>query len=179
MQITCQICFDPELEKCLQSMRRNLAQEGYCSSQQGETRPHLTLGNWSFNFKDHQEMIISELELIRQFPVTFDGVGQFPGQFGSAFLLPVISNQLHETYFKVQQIFNKYADSTDPYYTPDRWTPHCVMAFQVNSTNLLLAAEALLAAQFPLKGTASFIAIIERSSGQVLHKITCALNAEC
>ena len=172
MSITCQIWFNTSLENYLTEVRRSAANKGLCSSQQGECRPHITLGHWNFDSPDEQAKSIEELSNLRSFPISFEGVGQFVGELGSAFLLPGVTQKLSDTYRDMHAQLGKSGKSDDPYYTPEKWTPHCMMAFQVTRNQLLEVTEFLLSLPLPLMGTAEFIAIIDKDDGTVLSKIS-------
>ena len=170
MQITVQLNFDSNLENQLTLIRRTLAIQGICPLEQGEVLPHITIGNWEFRSIESCLNALNTLPTLRRFQIQLEGVGQFPNQKKSVFLFPAITKDLTQIYQLIHSEFDKTSISIDPYYMPEKWFPHCMMAFQVTKQAMLEATTILTDLSFPILGVASFLVAIDKATGTELVK---------
>ncbi len=122
-------------------------------------RPHITLSVYNeipiIEFKEQFNIFTKD---ISKFDLSFDILGTFPVS-GTIFISPTVTSKLLEIHKKTHIFFENYKESTNEYYLPNKWNPHCTLAIQLNSEKMIETFEYCIKNFKPLKGKIEEIAI--------------------
>lgn len=77
----------------------------------------------------------------KQFELTFDSVGSFPGDEGVVFLSPVITEQLLGVHKELLEKLSHYSQNIWGYYRVNKWSPHCTIALKTENEKMPSAFE--------------------------------------
>ena len=78
---------------------------------------------------------------IKQFELTFDSVGSFPGDEGVVYLSPVITEHLLKIHKGLLEKLSNYSQNIWGYYRVNKWSPHCTIALKTEKENMAKAFE--------------------------------------
>lgn len=78
---------------------------------------------------------------IRQFEITFDTVGSFPGDEGVVYLSPVITEHLLKIHKGLLEKLSPYSQNIWGYYQVNKWSPHCTIALKTEREKMAKAFE--------------------------------------
>ena len=163
MAIAVSLWFDTALEARVRELWRELAAAGVGSSLfDGRYRPHITLGVCEIARLDELEAALHVWVAGKQpFGVQFQSVGLFPGGEGVVFLQPTATAALRTAQGEIFALVSSLGAQASPYFDPDRWVPHCTMAWGVPRDRVLKAADILLEKALPLEGTIAALGMID------------------
>lgn len=89
-------------------------------------KPHLTLGIWD---DLDQATVLPRIERLagelNAFQVTFSALATFGTSGGSVFLCPAITPALITVHDRLYGLLGDVSDSSEGYYRPGCWVPHC------------------------------------------------------
>ena len=99
---------------------------------EGGYRPHVTLGVFetysSPKFEQEFRRFAAGLGPI---PIRFDYLGLFTQPKRVVYLGPVVTEQLLLVHRRFNECFGQLVSGPDPLCPPDRWVPHCTLAFDL------------------------------------------------
>ncbi len=175
MDISLQLLFDdPSTERLREVWHRQAEITGSSTLIDGPYDPHITLGL----FKNlDQEQFNSELRDIAcdvpEFEVRFGHIGQFSGEEGTLFLVPVCNNILQRLHLSVLSICDKLrGDLARPeHYKPENWVPHCSVSWRTERESILRGLNELLTTGYPSSVIANKIHLVRTSDDGSLEKI--------
>src|SRR5262245_20063963 len=172
MAIAVSLWFDLELETRMRRLWSDLGAAGINSSLfDGRYRPHITLGVWDIRTEaDLERALISWLADKRKFSVDFRSIGIFPDGNGVVFLQPLVSSALLGFQREAYALGSRFGVPASTHCDPDRWVPHCTMAWQVTREEVLRAVD-LLRLALPVEGTVAAVGMIDTPAEVELKRI--------
>ena len=94
--------------------------------------PHLSLTVFAQLAPAPVEALLAEFAATTPpIPVTFSAVGVFPSTQGVVYLAPVVTAELLALHALFHARFATLATSSNAYYLPGNWMPHCTVGFEV------------------------------------------------
>lgn len=176
MDISLQLLFDnPSTERLREVWHWQAEVTGSCTLIDGPYDPHITLG--LFKNLDHQQFS-SELRAIAcdvpEFEIRFGHIGQFPGEEGTLFLVPVFNNILQTLHLSVLSVCDRLqGDLARPeYYLPENWVPHCSVSWRTERESILKGLNQLLTSGYPSPVVANKLHLVRTSDDGSLEKIS-------
>jgi 2'-5' RNA ligase len=92
------------------------------------TTPHITLAVFKdIDLAKLEPIVHSLAESVAAFRIRFSSVGLFPGEDNVVFLAPVVTSALLELHGALHVRLQAAGMSSDPYYLPEAWVPHCAI----------------------------------------------------
>ena len=100
-------------------------------------KPHLTLGIWD---DLDQTTVLPRIERLagelNAFQVTFSALATFGANCGTVFLGPAITPALITVHDRLYGLLRDVSDSSEGYYRPGCWVPHCSLTLGTPSADL-------------------------------------------
>lgn len=166
--------FDEGTEVAIHDVWRDLAESEISAKfHEGPYRPHVTLSIYAdLDVEAFSEVLRSYAGSRTQFPITFGSLGAFPGSTGALFLAPRPTPRLLETQQEVSSLLAKHGSgTTQPYYKPGTWTPHCTLAMDLEPEELSRAFDLCQRHKKPIEGVVNRVGIIKNPEEIELHEI--------
>jgi 2'-5' RNA ligase len=105
---------------------------------------------------------------VKQFEVTFDSVGSFPGDEGVVYLSPVITEHLLKIHKGLLEKLSHYSQNIWGYYQVNKWSPHCTIALKTERDKMAKAFEFIRNNFVPFTATMTRIEIVTLPECEVL-----------
>lgn len=176
MDISLQLLFDDPSTERLRAVWQSQAEvTGSRTLVDGPYDPHLTLGL----FKNlDQEQLSSELRAFadnfQNFEIRFGHIGQFLGEEGTLFLVPVHNNTLAQLHQSILSICDKLKGvlARPEHYQPENWVPHCSVSWRTDRASILKGLNQLLSSGYPAAVVASTLHLVHTPDDGSLEKIS-------
>jgi len=138
-------------------------------------RPHITLSIFdNLDLEKTSQLMCVLAEEFSVIDISFQSVGIFPSS--TVFLAPLISMPLLKLQRKLHNeltSFSKLPES--PYFLPDQWVPHCSVAIDFQSDNLIRVVQKVVeVVHLPLDGKITELGLT--SYRPVVHLMKCGLS---
>lgn len=78
---------------------------------------------------------------VKQFEITFDSVGSFPGDEGVVYISPIITEHLLGVHKGLLEKLSHYSQNIWGYYRVNKWSPHLTIALKTDKEKMPLAFE--------------------------------------
>ena len=78
---------------------------------------------------------------VKQFEITFDSAGSFPGDEGVVYISPVITEHLLGVHKGLLEKLSQYSQNIWGYYRVGKWSPHCTIALKIEKKKMPHAFE--------------------------------------
>ena len=158
-----ELYFDRHTEQQVLDLRHTLIDRNAASALSSLAgRPHISLAVFQDADLDRLSVVTQEFAgSIEPFDLQLSAVGIFPSDENVLFLAPVVTAQLlaHHRHFHDQ--LNEVGLTSWPYYTPDRWMPHCTVEMNIPTDRFSAAVEICQENFKPVAGKFREIGIVE------------------
>lgn len=147
------IYFDESTEKRLQNLIHRVAKEtGNSFMLDNQVPPHITVAAVETK---HEDMVIARMEeLVKTLEageIKLVSIGTFSKQV--IYVQPVLNAYLHQLSVLLSQELGQIEETIcSPYYQPFRWLPHCTIAKQLSTEQMLQAFQILQNHFTPMDG---------------------------
>jgi 2'-5' RNA ligase len=176
LDISLQLLFDNPSTERLRAVWQSQAEvTGSRTLLDGPYDPHITLGL----FKNlDQEQFRSELRArardFQEFEIRFGHIGQFSGEEGTLFLVPVHNKSLTKLHQSILGICDKLkgALARPEHYLPENWVPHCSISWRTDRASILRGLNKLLSSGYPAVVVASSLHLVHTPDDGSLEKIS-------
>ncbi len=164
MSYSASLWFDPNAEAQIRDVWQGLADAGLAVPVDGPVRPHVTLvHSLNVDLELFVTALRERLEAHPAFALTLPGLGLFV-ESGILYLSTVMTDALWTLHRDVAELTLEHGARSNPYYQPNRWTPHCTLALELTPQTMLEAVKACQTVPFPLTARATRVGIIENPS---------------
>ncbi len=164
MSYSVSLWFDPDAETQIRGVWQGLADAGIAVAVDGPIRPHVTLAHsLNVDLEPFVKSLRGRLEAHPTFELTFPGLGLFV-ESGILYLSTVMTDALWALHRDVAGLTLEQGARSNPYYLPDRWTPHCTLALTLTPETMLEAVRACRTVPFPLTARVTRVGVIENPS---------------
>jgi 2'-5' RNA ligase len=169
------LCYAIELSFNLES-ERTLYNLALSINDHGITNKFIDMGNTPhIALSVYDDIDIEKaIELINRFPIypffiDLQGIGTFPGDENTIFLIPKVSKELLEIQSNFYNHFIR-VPGCQSYYHPDRWVPHCTLGIDIESDNFKDAFEIVRKEFSPIRVRVEKIILIKFRPVEVLFE---------
>jgi len=170
-----ELFFNEEVDSYIRSIWKELSDNNIDSSLNDieEISPHITLAVYE---NINEETFIEKFKVFKSnfkpINTSFDILGTFPIT-GICLIKPTVTQELLDIHSQYHQQLKAFNESASPYYLPDRWTPHCTLAINLNNDKLKKVFSFVLDKFKPLNATLIDVGLIKICSK---NDNTCALS---
>jgi hypothetical protein len=176
MDVSLQLLFkDQDTEALREVWRSQAAVTGSRTLIDGPYDPHITLG--LFKGLDHvtfSEELRTLAASVPEFDVRFGHVGQFTGDEGTLFLVPVRNDVLAKLHSDILDICDTLNGTVarPEHYLIDKWVPHCSVSWRTERASILEGLKHLLSTGYPASATASSLFLMHTPDDRPLAKVS-------
>lgn len=175
MDLSLQLLFDKQSTDALREVWYSQAEvTGSRTLIDSPYDPHITLGL----FKDLDHATFSEelrnlAATFTEFEVRFGHVGQFSGDEGTLFLVPVRNDTLTKLHTDILDICHglKGSIARPEHYHIKNWVPHFSVSWRTDRGSILRGLNELLSAGYPQSAIASSLYLMHTPDDEPLAKI--------
>ena len=124
--------------------------------------PHITLSLFS---KDDYQDLIEDLHVfskrLRNIDINLTSIGIFNSTPAVVNLLPVVSKDITRIHQLLHKKLSRHECDFNPYYEEANWVPHCAVAVNISSTELMPVIETTCALFKPMVCRLSTLSLVE------------------
>jgi 2'-5' RNA ligase len=162
MPYAIELYFDPDAERAIREFRQSLIGLGIPATlDQPGGRPHISLALVAELNADQMSAALRDFsQTVDSFPITLAGINSFPGNEGVIFLAPAVTQPLLTTHARFHQLLAGEHLTSNGYYVPAQWTPHCTVAYGVAPNLIPPIVERARKAFQPIRGILCEIGLI-------------------
>ena len=107
--------------------------------------PHLTLAVYdALDINETINNLDSLKSKYKAFNLKLSGIGLFPSDEPSLFLIPKVTVELLTLHKYICELFELYKNSQWQYYKPENWIPHCSVALYLSKKKMFDAINIVL-----------------------------------
>ncbi len=138
MRLVLELHFDEETENRIRRVWSKLAELGcVCDLVKGGARPHITLAMFDSVDSDALHAALDGVSCVNSpIELEFSGLGVFPPNGRSVFLLPACNGELIAIHHAIHDQLHRINAESYAVYRPRRWIPHCTLSTNLTSVNL-------------------------------------------
>lgn len=156
------LTFDQLVEKELWQLAGELAgKTGNKAFVEAQIQPHLTLAEFSTDLLADVSQTMHRLssQLLQPIQLKLASAGFFPDNMSVLYLAPIVDEQLLNLHRLVNNALEPLCREFPPLYREENWVPHCTLALDLTSDELLAASLALGQAYRPLTARAAGLSL--------------------
>ena len=140
-----ELIFDTDSEARIKSLWDVLAEAtGNTYLLDSGSRPHISLALFeSLEGVDLRDALASFALATAPVSLRLSAVGMFPGAECVMYLAPVVTRGLLDAHSNFYHCLHELPIRSLPYYQPERWIPHCTVAYDVTPRQVGEAVDAI------------------------------------
>ncbi|WP_028612562.1 2'-5' RNA ligase family protein [Paenibacillus harenae] len=136
--------FEEKFEQYVKSIWKGLHDEQITSNMYeiSEIRPHMTAAVYKDipDLERYSTQFNSFFENLSELDIKFDILASFPTS-GTLFIDPTVTEGLIKLHKQYHKEFEDLLEFANQYYIPDNWNPHCTVALQLYSEQMIEAMK--------------------------------------